>query len=605
MYKLFLFLLLISFESTAQNYWQQHVKYDMDIELNVKKNCMDGYQTIIYQNNSPDEIDKVFYHLYFNAFQPNSMMDQRSRTIIDPDPRVADRILGLNKKEIGYHDIKFLKQDGRELSFEIEGTILIARLLRPVGPGESTILEMEFESQVPVQIRRSGRDNKEGIEFSMAQWYPKICEYDEDGWHPNPYIAREFYGVWGDYDVTIEIDSDYKVAAGGVLLNDPLQQKGKKRSWHFLAENVHDFVWAADPDYTKDTFVRKDGIVLEFHYQPGERTTENWKALPAIMDKALDFINEKYGKYPFPLYAFIQGGDGGMEYPMATLITGERSLISLVGVSVHELMHSWYQMIFATNESLYPWMDEGFTSFSSNEVMNYLKAEGYLPGYDPLNDPHGATMTGYRNFAKTPLEEPLTTHADHYDRNQAHGIAAYVKGSVFLNQLGYVIGRPQLDQVLLDYYDQWALKHPDVDDFIRVAEKRSDMILDWYKEQWVNTTNKIDYAIDSVYQSSRKKTMITLSNKGRMMMPVDLWVYKTDGEVDIYNIPLRLMRGHKEDDGLASTFTVVEDWPWTQPVYELEIKTKFDEIKEIRIDQSNRMADIDLTNNTWPKQIEN
>jgi len=170
---------------------------------------------------------------------------------------------------------------------------------------------MNFNSQVPVQIRRSGRDNEEGISYSMSQWYPKLCEYDYQGWHANPYIGREFHGVWGDFDVKITIDGKYIVPASGVQQSDNVftGTNDAKRTWHYRAENVHDFVWAADPDYKFLTYQTKDGVELQFFFQPGEETTENWSKLPVIMDDALSFMNKKYGKYPYPVYKFIQGGD--------------------------------------------------------------------------------------------------------------------------------------------------------------------------------------------------------------------------------------------------------------------------------------------------------
>lgn len=582
----------------AQCYWQQEVAYEMEVDLDVEKHLMKGEQQIVYTNHSPDILGKVFYHLYFNAFQPNSMMDVRSRNMVDPDPRVDDRIASLNEDEIGYHKIRWLKQDGRELDFEVEGTIMEAKLAYPLQPGQSTVLTMEFESQVPVQIRRSGRDNKEGIDYSMSQWYPKLCEYDEDGWHPNPYIKREFYGVWGDFDVRITIDKDYMVAAGGVLMNDPDGQSGKSKTWHYRAENVHDFMWAADPDYIHRVHEREDGIELHYYYQPGERTTDNWERLPKIMDVALDYINQHYGRYPYPLYAFIQGGDGGMEYPMGTLITGKRSLISLVGVCAHEILHSWYYGVLGTNESLYPWMDEGFTNYTESYVVNHLKAQGLIPGFQPLDDPMSSAMTGYRNFARTPVEEPLITHADHFQRNQGYGVAAYIKGSVFLYQLSYVIGMSTLEAVLLDYFNQWKFKHPDADDFIRVAERNSGMVLDWYKEYWINSTHTIDYAIDTVQMGSkRKRTAIRLSRQGKMPMPVDVVVTDEKGETTTYHIPLRMMRGAKSDEELTDHFIVAEDWPWTHLTYDLDIPVSLSDIRIVEIDPSNRMADIDLTNN--------
>jgi len=123
------------------------------------------------------------------------------------------------EEEEGWHHILSLKQDGKDILYKVEGTILEVALHKPLKPGESTTLDMEFESQVPIQIRRSGRDNSEGIAYSMSQWYPKLCEYDYMGWHVDPYVGREFYGVWGNFDVTIRIDEAYILAATGYLQN--------------------------------------------------------------------------------------------------------------------------------------------------------------------------------------------------------------------------------------------------------------------------------------------------------------------------------------------------------------------------------------------------
>lgn len=599
-----------TFSQAQPERWQQRAEYKMVIDCDVRNHQFKGTQELIYYNNSPDTLDKVFYHLYFNAFQPNSMMDIRSRTIMDADPRVGGRIFELKENEVGYHKIRSLRMDGEPAAFEVAGTILEVQLPRPVLPGGRAVFEMEFESQVPLQIRRAGRDNSEGIAYSMAQWYPKMCEYDYQGWHANPYIGREFYGVWGDFDVTINIDADYTVAATGYLQNPEeighgygektAASKDKKLSYHFIAPNVHDFLWAADPDYTHDTFTRKDGTVLHFFYQKNENTEEAWGRLPAIMDKAFDFINANYGQYPYKQYSFIQGGDGGMEYPMATLITGERSLGSLVGVSVHELMHSWYQMALGTNESLYAWMDEGFTSWASDEVMNHLRSQGLIPGR-VLDDPHASDYQGYVNFAKSGFEEPLITHADHFVTNTAYGIAAYVKGAVFLAQLEYVIGKEAFRKGMLRYYNTWKFKHPNANDFIRVMEKQSGLELDWYREYWVNTTHTIDYGVKSVEEGEERlagKAVITLEKAGLMPMPVDVLVRYADGTEEMFSIPLRIMRGHKPADDTEMPCKVLEDWPWVAPTYEFALDVSPDNILDVIIDPHGGMADVNRDNNS-------
>ncbi len=605
---LVLVMLCITVALSAQaDRWQQRALYQMDINMDVETHKLQGTQRLVYMNNSPDDLNRVFYHLYFNAFQPNSMMDVRNQTLPDADRRVGNRISKLKPNEVGYQRIKSLKVNGQAVKYKVVGTILEVELNSAIPANGSAIFDMEFEAQVPVQIRRSGRDNKEGIAYSMAQWYPKMCEYDYQGWHANPYIGREFHGIWGDFDVKITIDKDYVIGGTGYLQN-PNQighgyqdegvkikknRKQKTNTWHFIAPNVHDFMWAADPDYTHTSYQAENGPMMHFFYQENDKTKDNWEALPKVMDKAFTYINDNFGKYPYEQYTFIQGGDGGMEYPMATLITGERALGSLVGVSVHELMHSWYQMVLGTNESLYPWMDEGFTSYASAEVMNQLKILKAIPG-DPSTFPQQGSYGGYFALAGSGREEPMTTHSDHYTTNFAYGRAAYSKGATFLSQLRYVIGKDNVAKGLLSYYNTWKFKHPNVNDFIRIMEKQSGIELDWYKEYFVNTTQQIDYGITGVNELDGKTTVI-LNKVGGMPMPLDVVVKYADGSSDLFYIPLRIMRGEKPaEDGARK---LLPDWKWTHPYYQFVVPTTKANITSIEIDPSKMMADVDRGNN--------
>ncbi|NND77596.1 MAG: M1 family metallopeptidase [Flavobacteriales bacterium] len=583
----------------GQDYWQQKVEYQMEIDVNVKDHSYLGSMYLNYHNNSPDTLDKVFFHLYFNAFQPGSMMDVRSRTIEDPDRRVGDRISQLSESEQGYINVKDLRQDGKPLYFQTVGTILEVQLLEKILPGGSTQFMMGWQAQVPVQIRRSGRDNAENVAYSMAQWYPKLCEYDKQGWHANPYIGREFHGVWGDFDVKINIDKEYTVAATGILQNkDEIghgysDAEGKvkkgKLNWHFKADNVHDFVWAADDEYIHDILVDGD-LELHFFYKDDESIKKNWKDLQPKTRDLFRIVGDKFGEYPHKKYSVIQAGDGGMEYPMATLITGKRKFRSLVGVTVHEVMHSWYQMTLGTNEALYPWMDEGFTSYTSTIIMDEL----FPPDKEPLNS-HFRSYQSYINLVKAGLEEPLSTHADHYNTNRAYGVASYSKGEVFLKQLEYVIGRDALRKTLIRYYNDWKFKHPTDKDFIRVAEKVSGLELDWYLEHFVNSTRTIDYGISKM-EAIDRTTEIYIHKIGDMIMPLDVEVTLKDGTKELYHIPLRIMRGEKKEKYKGKRI-VAEDWPWTHPGYILSVNYPIDEIDTVEIDPSMRLADIDRDNN--------
>ncbi|HAT66178.1 MAG TPA: peptidase M1 [Flavobacteriaceae bacterium] len=587
--------LLLVVSVTAQNntsYWQQKVNYKMSIDMDVTNWQYKGTQDLVYTNNSPDTLSKVFYHLHFNAFQPGSEMDVRSMTISDADPRVADRISKLSPSEIGFIKPIKLTQDGVTLSYEVVGTILEVALNQPILPGQNTTFYMEWDAQVPLQIRRSGRNNEEGVALSMTQWYPKLAEYDFQGWHADPYIGREFHGVWGDFEVTLTIDEKYVVGGTGYLQGEPSVKK-KKKTWHFVAPNEHDFTWAADPDYIHDTYPGPNGVILNFYYKNNPDILENWKNLQPKTAELMAYFNEHIGPYPYKQYSVIQGGDGGMEYAMCTLITGHRKFESLVGVTAHELAHSWFQFLLATNESLHEWMDEGFTSYISALAENEVLQEN-----NP--NPVAGSYRGYRYLATSGQEQPLTTHADRYASNRSYGISAYSKGAVFMAQLGYVIGQKNLEKTIKRYYKEWAFKHPTPNDFIRVAEKVSGFELDWYLQDFAQTTNTIDYAIKDVTEEAGK-TKVTLERIGLMPMPIDLYVTYEDGSQESFYIPLQMMRGEKDNPYPTFKRTVLKDWAWAYPTYSFEI-TNGKKVKNMMIDASLLMADIDMENNLYGEE---
>ncbi|MHB0753954.1 M1 family metallopeptidase [Polaribacter sp. M15] len=581
--------------STITNsYWQQHINYTMDIDMNVNNYQYKGKQKVVYTNNSPDELTKVFYHLYFNAFQPGSQMDIRSLNIQDPSSKIGDKIGKLKPSEIGYIKVNSLQQNGADVAYETVGTILEVTLNTPIKTGESVTFDMLFDAQVPKQIRRSGRNSAEGVALSMSQWYPKMAEYDFQGWHTPPYIAREFHGVWGDFDVTLHIDKNYVVGGTGYLQNPqevgynyedktkPLNlPKGDKLTWHFKAPNVHDFMWAADPDYNHDVLEMPNGPTLHFLYKKTLKPNylANWKKLQPKTAELMTYYSKNVGQYPYKQYSVIQGGDGGMEYAMSTLVTGERKFGSLFGVTAHEMAHTWFQFLLASNESLHPWMDEGFTSYISGKASYDI-----MQGGD--KNPNAGPYRAYNYLVNTGTEEVLSTHADRYHTNRAYSIGSYVKGSMFLSQLEYVIGSDNVAKGLRKYFNDFSFKHPTPNDIKRSMEKVSGIHLDWYLNEWTQTTHTIDYGIKSV---DGKK--ITLERIGKMPMPIDLEVTYTDGTKESFNIPLRMMRGVK-----PTSATIIEDWGWAMPTYSFETSKN---IKSVVIDKANLMADINAENNAY------
>jgi len=638
--------------------WQQRVKYTMNIDMNVETNQYQGRQSIEYTNNSPDTLTRVFFHLYWNAFQPNSMMDVRSRRqgtivirkdrqgndIADWDPRVQDRIANLEPSEIGYEKIGSIKMNGRPQQTRLHETILEVVLDRPILPRSKATFDMDWTAQVPLQVRRSGRDNPGTmVRYTMTQWYPKICEYDYEGWHPTPYIAREFYGVWGDYDVTISIDKKYLLGGSGNIVNPDQvgfgyegksakvqQPSGSKLTWHFIAPNVHDFAWAANPEYKHLVRQIPNGPTIHVLYngQASRVVFDNmsaqqkaaygndfkryaqgwdaqWNTLADAAVTVFPFIKKTFGDYPYKQYSFIHGGDGGMEYPNCTMISGPS-----LGTGFHEWMHTWYQMQMGTNESEYPWMDEGFTEWATDRVEEYYrqqvsrKALADNPSELRRSDSlallppaiHQSIYTSYIALARSGREEPMTTHADHYNTNYAYSTAAYSKGGVFMEQLGYIVGADVRDRILLEYYRLWHGKHPNANDFIRVAEKVSGIKLDWYKEYWVSTTKTIDYAIDSLWEADGA-TRVRLRDIGMVPMPIDVKITFKDGSSEWHYVPMSLMFGGKPAEEGQTNRKVYEEWRWTHSNYEISTTRRLTDVVSIEIDPSFRMADVDRKNN--------
>lgn len=600
-------------------YWQQHADYKMEVTMDVKTYQYKGKQTLVYTNNSPDTLRRVYYHLFNNAFQPGSAMDARLKTIKDPDGRMVtkvkvgdkevkeSRISALKPNEIGYLKINNFKQDGLAATNKVVGTILEVTLAKPLLPKASTTFTLDFDGQVPVQIRRSGRNNKEGVELSMAQWYPKLAEYDFEGWHADPYIGREFHGVWGNFDVKITIDKNYILGGSGYLqngnqigynyqdtgVNVTIPKKQKTLTWHFVAPNVHDFTWAADKNYLHDKLQTEDGVTLHFLYKNNPKILENWKNLQPKTAQLLKVFNETVGKYPYKQYSVIQGGDGGMEYAMCTLILGEGSFDGLLGVTAHEMAHSWFQHVLATNEAKHSWMDEGFTTWLENHALNEIADK-------KVENPHKDSYAGYLSLVKSGKEQPQGTHADRYDENRPYSIQAYSKGNIFLSQLEYLIGRENLLKTLKRYYHDFKFTHPTPNDVKKTAERITGANLDWYLTEWTQTTNTIDYGIKAVEENGTN-TKLTLERIGRMPMPLEILVVYSDDTAETFYVPQTLMRWTKDNPYPNVKRTVTEGWDWAYPTFDISIGKPKANIKAIVIDPSELMADINKANNVYQK----
>ena len=633
----FTFIAFLNFANAQADRWQQHIDYKIKAALDVTTNIVKGTEDLVYTNNSPDTLRKVYFHMYWNAFAPNSSMDIRSRELgknllnfrrgsitasnatmlgqeatQDWDRRVKDRIQKLSPTEIGYQRISQILINGKAQKLIEHETILEVQLTQAIAPKTSIKMSLQFEAQVPVQIRRSGRDNAEGVRYSMSQWYPKMVEYDYQGWNTNAYIAREFYGVWGNYDVSLSLDKSYMVAATGVLQNpNAIADKFGNLTWNFKGNNIHDFMWAADNKYKHLSKEVRKGLTLHVYFKEKNASSDSaWANVLWAAEKALPYMEKKFGAYPYPQYSFIQGGDGGMEYGMGTLLKGPG-----VGTAIHEWMHTWYQHVLGTNESLFPWMDEGFTSYAEDDISYWLN-NNYALQSPYINEKEKARLkveiesaktqlpaiqfgnyAGYLTLAKSGIEEPMSTHSDHYNYNYSYSSAAYTKGATFLGLLGYVVSDSVRDAILTNYYNTWKFKHPNANDFTRVAEKTSGLQLQWLKEYWMNSTKTIDYGLNNIEVSTNNaNAVISIQRNGKLPMPIEVLVTYKDGSTELHYIPLDLMLGAKPVEGSVKRIVHTE-WQWVAPSYTFETSKPLSALKSIEIDPSQRMPDINRSNN--------
>lgn len=588
--------------------WQQRVAYEMDIVMDAPAHRYTGRQRLTYTNNSPDTLRQVFYHLYFNAFQPTSMMAERNRHLPDPDGRVVPRIWNYAPDEIGYHRVSSLTMDGTAAPFRVDDTVMRVELPRPIAPGATAVFEMAWDAQVPLQTRRSGWKSREGIDFSMTQWYPKMAQYDSRGWHADPYIGREFYAPFGTFDVRISLPAEYTLGATGVLQNaaeigkgyapstQPLVTWRKEQetrpasqtlTWRWRAENVHDFAWAADRDYTHDRIAGPGGRTYHLLYQPS--VAQGWEGIRGFVPAVIGALEQRFGPYRYPQFTVAQGGDGGMEYPMLNLVTGGRTAQSLYGVVMHEAAHEWFYGMLASNEAKYAWMDEGFTEFATNEVAAAL-----------FNIPAGqnGAVRGLSELRLRGLAEPFSWHSDWYRTNRAYSLASYGGGNHIADVLGYVIGDSLRDRGFRAYVDRFTFRHPQPADVEATFERVSGLHLDWLFEQLGHTTKSLDYAISDLDRRGGQ-TVLTFERKGEMIMPLDVKLTMADGTTRWLTVPTSEMRGAK---AVGAGWTVAQAWPWTSPRHTVTVTG---DVRSATIDPDQRTLDINRLNDTagggwWP-----
>ena len=626
----FLICLLYFSASGQQQYWQQQVNYKINVALEDQLHVLNGYIDIEYINNSPYALDSLIFHLWPNAFSSDSTAFAEQKLLLGSnqfyysDPEARGSISGLGftaaNKNLNWNH------------FNGQSDIAVIYLNETLAPGDSITISTPFKVDLPQVFSRLGHD---GQAYQISQWYPKPAVFDEKGWHPMPYLnLGEYYAEFGNYDVSITLPKNYKVAATGVLQNEEerkwLKQQdsitrrkyiavdeededgmliqgfnwmdknsfppsdNETKTLRFLQDNVPDFAWFADKRYNvlNDHVILNNGQVVNVWSFFTDYKGDLWKSSPKYLKNSVEFISKKVGAYPYEHVTAVEGSlleaAGGMEYPMITLIGDVSSSRMLEQVIVHEVAHNWFQAMIGTNERQYPWMDEGITSYYENLYFEeFYPNRTLLP--EPLNQSPGKAfnLEGLterrlyefllRDLSKQNIDQPVGAPAADFTELNL-GIGVYQKTSMALTHLKKYLGEEVFNSAMEAYFEKWKFKHPYPEDLKAVFQNqiKKGQQIDWLFEEVIKTTGEIDYSIKNVKEQGNKAT-IMLTNKGNIAAPIVV-----DAVLDGKIINSKWVNGFQKDT-----------------IFDMEVSQQPD---YYRIDAAEFTLDINRQNNTYKSQ---
>jgi|SRR6218665_283467 len=598
-------------------YWQNRADYILTAKLNDQNNQITGTAILTYTNNSPDKLSFLWMNIDQNLFDK----DSRGNAVI---PLEGSRNGANGQVFDGGHQIKSVKiitiEKGKSIETAVKFNIYDTRmqLMLPkelAANGGSIQIKIEFSFFSPIygSDRMGVQDTKNGKIFAIAQWYPRMCVYDDiRGWNTNPYLgASEFYLEYGDYDITITTPSNHIVVCSGELVNTaevytPEQQKRWKNAaendktitirgadevvspasrptgkptlnWHFKLKNSRDASWASSAAFVIDAAKinlpsGKKSLAISA-YPVESAGNQAWGRSTEYTKACIEHYSAKWFEYPYPAATNVAANAGGMEYPGIVFCHWTSKGSSLWGVTDHEFGHTWFPMIVGSNERLFGWMDEGLNTFiNSLSEIEFNKGEYKSPPAD-LNRSAG--------YMTDPNLESIMNAADNMQENNI-GTLLYYKPAAGLTILReQVLGAERFDLALQTYISRWAFKHPSPDDFFRTIENVSGEDLGWFWRSWFINNWKLDQAISKVKyikNDPAKGLQLTIDNLEKMPMPVLLSLQTKNGKTITKNLPVEVWQRNKS---------------WT-----LRLDTT-EEIDRITIDPNHVLPDSNPTNNVW------
>ncbi len=574
-------LSLVSFSiALAQPLSNRIANYTIDVHLNPQSHSINATEILDWHNTSNQSIDNLYFHLYPNAFKSKNttyMSEERSSSEHGGEISSSDlgwidilRLVDLRTNEDLTGRVRYVQPDDGNPH---DSTVMVVQLSRPVASGDSVGVSIDFHEQLPEAFSRSGW--APGREFYfVAQWFPKIGVFQNGAWNCHQFHAfTEFFADFGVYDVKINVPVHYMVGATGEKVGESMKPDGSI-TYHYVADDVHDFAWTASPDFLtiartfKCAGLPETKVILLL--QPEHRSQAN--RYFAAIDTAMKYFGLWYGPYPYPVLTVVDpprtADVGGMEYP--TLITAGtedytlRNFLSPEVVTIHEFGHQyWYGMV-ANNEFENAWLDEGLNSFATGKVLE--KAYGPNTSVFRIGDVYPvylyplvlecgvpvAAIIGkvwihepynrlplYLQYAKTDAILEFGYEAlDH----GAYRTIAYNKPELVLSTLEGVVGRKVMRQIMRTYFEEYRFKHPTSADFQQVCEQVTGENLGWFFNQFIYGTGTVDFAVKSIdyYKetdlssgASTYVTKVVVLRNGEVRIPVDLRLsLDNDGAVD-------------------------------------------------------------------------
>ncbi len=604
----------------GEAYWQNAVNYEIDVALDEENDRVSGRISIDYTNNSPHTLDYIWLQLDQNRFAPDSR-GTLTQQLSGGNSRFRGE--GNGGYELDKVQVSLGTANGYEPKYFITDTRMQVRLREPLAAKGGTLkLSMDFSYVIPeFGADRMGRTKtKDGVIYQMAQWYPRIAVYDDiKGWNIEPYLGQgEFYCEYGDFVYRVTVPYDHIVVGSGELTNpekvltksqlDRLARAKKSDqtvaivgvsevgdakltrpsqsgtlTWEFKMENSRDIAWASSKAFVWDAarINLPDGktALAQSAYPPEVSSRNGWGRSTEYTKFSIEHYSEKWYPYPYPAAVNVAGRVAGMEYPGVSFCGWRAQTASLWGVTDHEFGHNWFPMIVGSNERLYPWMDEGFNTFI-NEYSTLEFNKGEYKNYAQLSSTLGRSY--FTRSLKSPRRESISTYPDIVQSSNL-GVTAYFKPAVGLMLLREVIIGPERFDYAFKYYIQnWAFKHPTPVDFFNCMESAAGEELNWFWRGWFYSTGNIDQGIKNVEYRDKGKSesgaIITIENKGEVLMPVKLEVLEKSGKTTIVDLPVEIwQRGNV--------------WPFRF--------ASESEIEKITIDPGKVYPDVNRKDNVW------